>query len=106
MKEYPKYVIYLLLLLFVSHFINAQENIEVIGTLIEEETAQTVPYATLVFNNKDTKEIITGTTSDDNGVFSVMVSNTNFYLVISYMGYKTETITDFRIENFELVIER
>lgn len=98
MKFHLKHVIPFVFILLSSICIIGQ-NIEITGVLIEEETAQPVPYATVVVNDKNTNEIITGATSDDNGNFSINVSTSEFYLEISFMGYETKTITEFTITN-------
>lgn len=99
MTTYIKHVFSLFLCITISSFTTAQNSIEVSGKLIEEENSQPVPYATIVIHDKTTKEIITGTTSDDNGSFMVSTSNPEFYIEISFMGFKTKTIREFSIIN-------
>lgn len=87
-------------LLFSGNSILAQENeVQISGTVIEEETSQPVPYATVVIHDKTSNEIITGTTTDDSGTFNITVPNANFYVEISFMGFKTKTITEFSVSN-------
>ncbi|UAB82553.1 TonB-dependent receptor [Marixanthomonas sp. SCSIO 43207] len=98
MIPYTKYILFILC--FCSALLlQAQETITVSGTLIEAETAQPVPYATVLINNAETKELITGATSNDQGVFQVQTTATNFYVEISFMGFKTKTITNFTLSN-------
>lgn len=86
--------------LMVCSFAIAQENeVEILGTLIEDETAQTVPYATIVLYKNGSKDIITGATTDDNGKFKLNTTASNFYIEISFMGYETKTISNFEVEN-------
>ncbi|MDY0779238.1 TonB-dependent receptor domain-containing protein [Tenacibaculum sp. IB213877] len=93
MKNFTKHIPFFLVLLFTS--VSQAQNIKITGTLVEQETAQPIPYATVAIFNKDTKKVITGTTTDDNGTFDVTVSNANVYFEISFMGYKTKTINKF-----------
>ena len=48
--------------------------------------------------DKITKQNITGIISDDNGKFMVLSPTPNFYLEISFMGFETKTITEFKIQ--------
>ncbi|MET2984568.1 outer membrane beta-barrel family protein [Aureibaculum conchae] len=73
--------------------------VEVTGTLIEAESSQPLPYATVAFFDKDTKEVIDGATSGENGSFTIVVKNSNFYVEVSFMGYITKTINDYNITN-------
>lgn len=99
MKSILKNSIYLLLLILSSSFAIAQQNIEVIGKLVEEETSQSIPYATLVIKDKSTNKNITGVITDDNGNFIITTTKPNFYVEISFMGFETKTITEFTVTN-------
>lgn len=99
MKSILKNSIYLLLLILSSSFAIAQQNIEVIGKLIEEETSQTIPYATIVIKDKSTNKNIRGVITDDSGNFIITTTKPNFYVEISFMGFETKTITEFTVTN-------
>jgi len=99
MKSILKNSIYLLLLILSSSFAIAQENIEIIGKLVEKETSQPIPYATLVIKDKSTNKNITGVITDDSGNFIVTTTKPNFYVEISFMGFETKTITEFTVTN-------
>lgn len=99
MKSILKNSIYLLLLILSSSFAIAQQNIEVIGKLVEEETSQSIPYATLVIKDKSTNKNITGVITDDSGNFIITTTKPNFYVEISFMGFETKTITEFTVTN-------
>lgn len=100
MRIFIKNTLSLFFLIATGSFAIAQDNeIEVVGTLVEEATSQAVPYATIVIKEKNTTNVITGTTSDDNGSFSVTTTTPNFYIEVSFMGYKTKTISDFSVVN-------
>ena len=99
MKSILKNSIYLLLLILSSSFAIAQENIEIIGKLVEKETSQPIPYATLVIKDKSTNKNITGVITDNSGNFIVTTTKPNFYVEISFMGFETKTITEFTVTN-------
>lgn len=100
MTLYYKLIFNTFFIIFLSHLTFAQEqSVKVIGSLIEEDTKQPVPYATVAIYNSETKVIISGSTTDDLGKFNIPITNTNVYFEISFMGYKTKTITAFTITN-------
>lgn len=78
----------------------AQEHeVKIFGTIVEEETAQAVPYATVVVYKNGSKEIVSGATSDDNGNFSLYTKASDFYVEISFMGYKTKVLNNLSAVN-------
>lgn len=84
------------LLVVLNSFVVAQ-TIEIKGTIVEKESSQPVPYATIVVKDSITNDNINGVISDENGAFSVSASNPNMYVEISFMGYATKTITEFAV---------
>jgi hypothetical protein len=90
-------------LILSSIIATAQETeIEISGVLLEDANAQSIPYATIALYKKDTKEILTGTTTGDNGKFKIKTSDSDFYIEISFMGFKTKTITQFAVINSKI----
>ncbi|WP_338812266.1 TonB-dependent receptor [Bernardetia sp. Wsw4-3y2] len=88
----------LFLFLIWSGLATAQEQkTTVFGKLVEAESAQPVPYATVALYVPNTNELITGITSDEEGKFSISTTKTDFYVKISFMGYETKTLTEFTI---------
>ena len=88
MKHYLLQVICLFSFFIWSGLATAQEQgqkqtIKVVGNLVEEETSQPVPYATVALYATNTKELITGMTSDEEGQFSISTTSTDFYVKIS-----------------------
>src|SRR5690606_20256637 len=61
-----------------------------------------VPYATVVLYKTDSREIIMGTTTDGDGEFKLSSPTPDFYVEISFMGFKTKTINDFTIDHNRL----
>ena len=102
MKMFFKNLVFILFLI-TCHVSIAQENkVEIVGTLIEEASSQPISYATIALYKTNTKAIITGTTTDDKGKFSINTSVSNFYIEISFMGFKTKTLTNFTITNSKI----
>ncbi|MEM6684287.1 MAG: TonB-dependent receptor [Bacteroidota bacterium] len=94
MKSTRTVFIYSVLLLLMNSFAIAQK-IEITGTLLEKETSQPVPYATVVLKDTATKANITGVITDERGIFTITTTRTDFYIEISFMGFATKTITTF-----------
>ncbi|MDG1042846.1 MAG: outer membrane beta-barrel family protein [Flavobacteriaceae bacterium] len=97
MKLFSK-LTFSVILILTCGWSTAQTTVEITGSLIENNSSQPIPYATVVVKDKITKQNITGIISDDNGKFMVLSPTPNFYLEISFMGFETKTITDFKIQ--------
>jgi outer membrane receptor protein involved in Fe transport len=105
LKTFIKNTLCILFVLITNSYLMAQDSsIKITGILVEDATSQPIPYATVVINDKNTKKIISGTTSDDNGRFSISTSKTNFYVEISFMGFETKRITEFKITNRKVIL--
>tara|TARA_R110002049_G_scaffold296274_1_gene484263 strand:+ start:11172 stop:13550 length:2379 start_codon:yes stop_codon:yes gene_type:complete len=102
MKPFFKNILYILLLLTSSISIAQQSELEISGLLLEEANSQPIPYATIALYKNDSKEILTGTTTDDNGKFNLNTSASDFYIEISFMGFKTKRITQFSVLNYKI----
>lgn len=68
----------------------AQQNtFEIKGIVIDQESQQPIPYATVVLGDKSSLQPITGVTTAEDGSFSVLSSTKEIYLEISFIGYQT-----------------
>lgn len=77
--------LFLFFFLFItSHF---AQQYEVSGTVLNISTSEPLPFATIIFN--DGKN---GTTSDIHGSFKLNLDPGSYTLLVSYIGYKIETI--------------
>lgn len=89
-----------LFLSLTSQLVLAQDDsFQIKGSLIENETEQAIPYATVAIYDANTKALITGTTTNDFGAFDVFVSTSSIYIEISFMGYQTKTIKTFTVND-------
>lgn len=73
-------------------------EIHVSGLLVEAETGRSVPYVTIVLKDTNSKSVILGTTTDDKGIFDIKTSKKDFYVEISFMGFKTIQLQDFEVK--------
>lgn len=71
---------------------------QVTGTLVEAETRQPIPYATVVLKNPTSNTIITGATTDEEGAFEINTTAPNFYVEISFMGFQTLQLRNFEVK--------
>ncbi|MFX0556624.1 TonB-dependent receptor domain-containing protein [Maribacter sp. CXY002] len=70
----------------------AQQKIKTItGLVIEETTAQPIAFATVLVADPETQKPITGTTTLDDGSFSIETDADNFYIEISFIGFTSKT---------------
>ncbi len=75
------------------------KNIKITGTVIEGNTKQPIAFATILVGNTSTLTPITGTTTLDDGSFSIETDATNFYVEISFMGYASKKMETFNIKD-------
>lgn len=73
--------------------------IEVVGKVIESNSKEAVEFATVMIADADTKDPLTGTTTDTDGNFSLSTTAERFYVEVSFIGYVTQKITDITITN-------
>ncbi len=76
--------LFLLLLLFVTHFAYSQVTLK--GVVVNAETGAPVPAASLFLSNTST-----GTTAAANGSFTLQLPAGRYDLVVSSIGYQTHT---------------
>jgi Family of unknown function (DUF5686)/CarboxypepD_reg-like domain len=81
---------WLIVQLFCFTGLFAQEKTKTVikGTVIDEETKETLPYVTIVFTGKKQATI-----SDNNGAFTLSTLDTFSSITVSYLGYITQNIT-------------
>ena len=89
--------ILLCLLLSLSHLFAQQNTYEIKGVIVDQSSQQPIPFATVVVGDKSSLESITGVTTTDDGSFTVLSPLRDIYLEISFIGYKTLTREDIRI---------
>lgn len=87
-------------ILFFQISLMGQSNpITIEGKILDINDGKPIPYATIMVNDNTTDQMITGTSTEEDGSFRVQTPNDDFRLQISFMGYETKIITDLNIEN-------
>ena len=69
------------------------------GTVVEHNQQAPIEFATIMLGNPQTKDPITGTTTDLDGTFQFRTNAPEFYIEISFIGYATKTISEFSPQN-------
>ncbi|MFY0598689.1 MAG: TonB-dependent receptor [Cyclobacteriaceae bacterium] len=92
-----KYLSILIPLLFGINDLFAQDKdeIEILGLVLEDISKEPVPYATISILDKETHELITGVTTDQDGKFSLNTTHSNFYVEVSFLGFESKKIDAF-----------
>ncbi|MGY3794622.1 TonB-dependent receptor domain-containing protein [Aquimarina sp. 433] len=87
----------LILMLYTGVIWSQNSEIQITGLLVEAETGQPIPYATVVLNSKSTKSTITGAITNDDGYFNLKTVENDFYLEISFIGFKTLQVRNYTV---------
>ena len=92
-----KHIIYFFI--FIGSILGNAQNktIEIKGKVLEAESKQTIEYATISILDVVTKKPVTGTITNEKGVFSIDVKATNFYIEVSFLGFTTKTFKTFNV---------
>ena len=89
-----------LFFLVILPFLAVSQNTTVIsGTVVENSSQEPLGFATVMLKDQETNDPISGVTTDMNGQFSMEVSVTNYYLELSFIGFRNQIITDLPVIN-------
>lgn len=78
--------------------IHAQKNGSIEGNITDSDTSESIPFATIALMQNDTFTLL-GATSDFDGTFKIKnIKNGSYDVVISFIGYTTDTIKGLRID--------
>ncbi len=80
------------------------------GKVVDKETLKPVAYANISIYNKCNEELVSGDMSNKDGEFELKAAEgSNYYVVVSHLGYKSNKIDyiDFvnKYKNFEIEVE-
>jgi len=93
MSNKSNYLLFFCLFNLLTNPLFAQKKALIIkGTVIESNSDQPVEFATIMVSDKETKEVLTGTTTDVNGVFNLPVNKKDIQVEVSFIGFVTQTI--------------
>lgn len=97
-----------ILVLLSTFFLDAQNSTPYVikGQLLENETNYPLEYATVLATHVDSKDIIDGTISDQNGFFKMELPQGIYDLTFEYLSFKTLTKQNVNLDrdiNFETI---
>jgi len=98
-------IIALLVFLLVSIACSAQEittkkgqkKVEISGLIVSYDGGQPLEYGTIVLQNTENPNIVTGGITDKKGRFSIKLSSGIYNLNVEYLGYKTFSLENQKI---------
>jgi outer membrane receptor protein involved in Fe transport len=73
----------------------AQQKTTITGNVVDAGSAQPIPYATVIAVNNETAKTLVGATTDFDGQFTLASPTPSVFLVVSFIGFRTDTITQF-----------
>ncbi|MGB5941309.1 MAG: outer membrane beta-barrel protein [Leeuwenhoekiella sp.] len=80
------------LLIFTMFTVTAQQTITITGKVIEQQGEQPLPFVTVAVKDAATDETLTGTVTNEEGIFTVTELPTGSYKIeISYIGFGSFT---------------
>ncbi|WP_420602479.1 TonB-dependent receptor domain-containing protein [Flagellimonas sp.] len=93
-KREPKHCFLLVLTIFLSfQTIEAQDKtVEFSGKVVDTSTGQAVAYATVMVADSNTKKAIVGTTTLEDGSFTLKTDAADYYIEISFIGFEKKIL--------------
>ena len=81
--------------LLMATFVGAQsDSYKIFGKVIEASSSQSIDYATIVVNDKNSGKVISGTTTKEGGKFELVTKTPNVTIEVSFIGYTPVKIDD------------
>ena len=99
MSFLPKYALALMLLITSGATLHAQNTFAIKGTVVDANDGSPIPYATAVTKSNETQEVLSGTTTNDDGQFTLESDNQNISIEISFIGYGKSVISEFTLRD-------
>lgn len=105
--KFKKTLKLLIIILFISQFTKASEKKwEITGRVVEDNTELSIPYVSVSVNNKSDYSLVTGTITNDSGEFIIEnISNGDYYITFSFLGYKDYTIDSIDFNEQSMLID-
>ena len=86
----PKIILSIILQLFIFSISNAQTNVTVSGIIKDKNSKAVLPFVNVVLKTEKDSSFVSGTVTNEEGRFSLSkIKFGNYYLEVSYIGYKT-----------------
>ncbi|MGB0932994.1 MAG: TonB-dependent receptor domain-containing protein [Lishizhenia sp.] len=85
-------LIVLIFSIFLSLFTFSQTQIT--GKVIDFESKQSIPYVSIKLYSDSLNRVVDGTSTNDDGNFNLITSQTNYFIEISFIGFLSDTIRE------------
>ena len=85
----PRNFILLLIAALANSLFAQNDAITVSGQIVEKASGQPIPFATVLIQDSETNQNITGTSSDFDGNFTLQVESSEFWVEVSFIGFET-----------------
>ncbi|NMM47311.1 outer membrane beta-barrel family protein [Marinigracilibium pacificum] len=82
----------LILLMLIWPMVGFSQMVSISGKVIDENTNEPQPFAQIAIYKSLNEAPITGSTSNDKGIFSVKVNKGEYQVLISFVGYEDKVI--------------
>ncbi|NQX81951.1 MAG: TonB-dependent receptor [Flavobacteriaceae bacterium] len=94
-----------LFILGISYSVAQNKSIDIKGKVVESANKISIEFATILILDKTTNEAIAGTVADIDGEFELKYYKDNdFYIKVSFIGFKDKLIKKFKITDNKLDI--
>lgn len=91
------------LFILIGNSLNAQnEPFTITGKVLDYQSQSPIEFATIMVGNSQDNTVITGTTTQEDGTFTISTDTDNIYLEISFIGYVSQKITDFEVKSKQI----
>ena len=94
----PRNFILLLIAALANSLFAQNDAITVSGQIIEKASGEPIPFATVLIQDSQTNQNITGTSSDFDGNFTLQVESTEFWVEVSFIGFETLEIREIAVQ--------
>ena len=85
-----KIILFTIFHFFIFSISYAQTNVNVSGSIKDKNTKSVLPFVNVVLKTEKDSSFVSGTVTNEEGQFSLSkIKSGNYYLEVSYIGYKT-----------------
>ena len=99
MKNKTTLVLLCLCLLSIQQLIAQNQRIKIKGRVIESNSEQALEFATVKLLDAQSKQLITGTSTDLDGNFTMETDISDFHVEIGFIGFISKIISEFDLVN-------
>lgn len=89
-----KYIFFICFIVISQGILAQAPQYTITGTIVEAKSLQSIDYATVIVSDKSTEKLISGTTTEYGGKFSLTTNSQDVYIEISFIGYTTKRIEE------------